>query len=570
MPKPIVRSIGLIASLVLFVHWAAPTAQAQTRNLNIYWIDVEGGAATLIVSPSGESLLVDAGWEVGDRDAKRIFATAQRAGLARIDYFILSHFHADHAGGLPALARLIPIAKCFDRGDFIEPANQKWRDGYLSVCGNKRTIVKAGDKIPLKGLQVDIVASDGRLITQPIVSNGGGQPNPLCATAENKPKDVPENQLMVGALLTYGKFTFLDLADLDWEKEMELACPVNKVGQVTIWQTGRHGALDGAGAPGFLYAIRPQVVIANNGPRKGLGGPSPGSEKARTIHYERIANTPGIEGIWQGHLSLLDKEHNTAESMIANLEDTADCQGHFIQASVEQSGRYTITNSRNGFSQTYAARGSSIAAQSPADSRTDAAFHAVSYVEAMASASPKAIAALKQYRDASRTRDGFVRFDIFEQIGRPGHFAIVETWRDQAAFDARGTTIQKQLSDAIASIRVSDYDQRPYKTLAVGPAPPSGNSRAISVISHVDVNQDPKVPVMLRRLAEASRQETGNLRFDVLQHTMRANHFTIVETWRDQQAFDAHVAAAHTRQYRDDVQPLTGSPLDERVYKAIE
>jgi hypothetical protein len=204
MPKSIVRSIGLIASLVLFVHCAAPTAQAQTRNLNIYWIDVEGGAATLIVSPSGESLLVDAGWEVGDRDAKRIFATAQRAGLTRIDYFILSHFHADHAGGLPALAKLIPIAKCFDRGDFIEPANQKWRDGYLSVCGNKRTIVKAGDKIPLKGLQVDIVASDGRLITQPIVSNGGGQPNPLCATAENKPKDVPENQLMVGALLTYG------------------------------------------------------------------------------------------------------------------------------------------------------------------------------------------------------------------------------------------------------------------------------------------------------------------------------------------------------------------------------
>src|SRR3982075_163942 len=131
MSKSIVRSIGLIAFLVLFVHWAAPRALGQTRNLNIYWIDVEGGAATLIVSPSGESLLVDAGWEVGDRDAKRIFAAAQRAGLTKIDSFILSHFHADHAGGLPALAKLIPIAKCFDRGDFIEPANQKWRDGYL-------------------------------------------------------------------------------------------------------------------------------------------------------------------------------------------------------------------------------------------------------------------------------------------------------------------------------------------------------------------------------------------------------------------------------------------------------
>jgi competence protein ComEC len=562
MSKSIMRSLWLIACLSA----AAPAVQAQPGNLNIYWVDVEGGAATLLVSPSGESLLIDAGWEVGDRDAKRIYAAAQRAGLSKIDFFILSHFHGDHAGGLPALARLIPITKCFDRGDFIEPANQKWRDGYLSVCGNKRTIVKAGDRIPLKGLQVDIVASDGRLIAQPL---NGGQPNPLCADAENKPKDVPENQLMVGALLTYGKFTFLDLADLDWEKEIELACPVNKVGQVTIWQTGRHGALDGAGAPGLLYAIKPQVVIVNNGPRKGLGGPSPGLDKARTVHYERLAKIPGVEGIWQGHLSLLDREHNTADNMIANVEDTADCQGHVIQASIRPDGTYTVTNSRNGFAKTYTARGSSVAAQAPADSRLDTAFHAVSYVEVMASASAKAIAAFKQYREATRARDGFVRFDVFEQMGRPGHFAIVETWRDQPAFDARAAA-QKQLIDALAPIRVSDYDQRPYKTLSVGPAPPPANSRAVSVVSHVDVTPDPRVAPMLRRLAEASRAEDGNVRFDVLQHTMRANHFTVIETWQSQNAFDAHVAAAHTRQYRDEVQPLTGSPLDERAYKAIE
>ena len=392
MLKSIARSLWLIACLLA----AVATAEAQPGNLNIYWVDVEGGAATLMISPSGESLLIDSGWEVGDRDAKRIYAAAQRAGLAKIDFFVLSHFHGDHAGGLPALARLIPIGKCFDRGDFIEPANQKWRDGYLSVCGNKRTIVKAGDKIPLKGLQVDIVASDGRLIAQPVFSNGGGQPNPLCATAENKPKDVPENQLMVGALVTFGKFTFLDLADLDWEKELELACPINKVGQVTIWQTGRHGALDGAGAPGLLYAIKPQVVVVNNGPRKGLGGPSPGVDKAQTVHYERIAKIPGVEGIWQGHLSLLDREHNTADNMIANVEDTADCQGHFIQASIRPDGTYTVTNSRNGFARTYSARGSSVAAQAPADSRLDTAFHAVSYVEVMASASARAIAAFKQ------------------------------------------------------------------------------------------------------------------------------------------------------------------------------
>jgi len=184
--------------------------------------------------------------------------------------------------------------------------------------------------------------------------------------------------------------------------------------------------------------------------------------------------------------------------------------------------------------------------------------------------SGKAIAALKTYRETMRKRDGFVRFDIFEQIGRPGHFAIVETWRDQPAFDARGAAAQQQLIDGLGPIRVSNYDQRPYKTLTIAPPRAAASGRAVSVVSHVDVNQDPKVPAMLRRLADASRQESGNLRFDVVQHTMRANHFTIVETWRDQQAFDTHVAAAHTRQYRDEVQPMTGSPLDERTYRTIE
>ena len=337
------------------VVWASQAGVgAQSRPLDIYWVDVEGGAATLMIAPSGESLLVDAGWEVGDRDARRIADAARQAGLKRIDHFVLSHFHADHEGGLPALAKLIPIGRCYDRGDFIEPANQRWRDGYLSVCGDRRTILKAGDRIPLKGVQVDIVASDGELLAKPI--NNGGKPNPLCATAENKPRDVAENYRMVGALFTFGKFTFLDLADLDWHMEMELACPVNKLGEVTLYQTGRHGALDGAGAPGFLYAIKPQVVVVNNGPRKGLGGPSPGQQKAATVHYERIAKSPGIEGVWQGHLSLFDKEHNTSPDMIANLEDTAECQGHWIKASVESDGKFTVTNGRNGFGRTYQAR----------------------------------------------------------------------------------------------------------------------------------------------------------------------------------------------------------------------
>jgi competence protein ComEC len=340
--------------LPLLVLLAEPIV-AQQRTLDIYWIDVEGGAATLVVSPSGESLLYDAGWEVDGRDGKRIAAAVQQAGLKKIDHFVMSHYHADHAGGLTVLSKLVPIGHCYDRGDFVEAANQKWFDIYMAACSGKRTIVKAGDTIPLKGIRVDVVATNGKLIEKPM---RGGGPNALCASAENKPAEGPENQYMVGSLFTFGRFTFLDLADLDWEKEMELACPTNRLGQVTIYQAGRHGALDGAGAPGFLYAIKPQVVMVNNGPRKGLGGPSAGSPKPLTKHYERLAKVPGIEGIWQGHLSLLerDKASNTSEEMIANLEDSADCKGHWIRASVKADGTFTITNNRNGYSKQYVAR----------------------------------------------------------------------------------------------------------------------------------------------------------------------------------------------------------------------
>jgi competence protein ComEC len=349
MPKP--KFATLLCSLAIFV--CAGALRAQNRNLEIYWIDVEGGASTLVIAPSGESLLVDTGWE--ERDAKRILAVAQQAGLKKIDYFVLSHYHPDHAGGIPALAKLIPIEKCFDRGDFVEPMNQKWFDNYMGACRDRRTSVKAGDKIPLKGVQVEVVASNGQIVDK---VKGGGKPNPLCAGAENKPKDGAENQLMVSTLFAYGKFKFLDMADLDWEKEMEFACPANRLGEVTMYQAGRHGALDGAGAPAFLYAIRPQVVVVNNGPRKGLGGPSPGGKAAQTVHYDRLAKIPGLEGIWQGHLSLLDpaKDHNTDENMIANLEDSPDCKGNWIKASVAKDGSFTVTNGRNGFSKTYQAR----------------------------------------------------------------------------------------------------------------------------------------------------------------------------------------------------------------------
>lgn len=216
---------------------------------------------------------------------------------------------------------------------------------------------------------------------------------------------------------------------------------------------------------------------------------------------------------------------------------------------------------------------SSLGVQIHAQAPADTALYAVSYVDVMPSARAATVAALKQYRDTSRKEEGYVRFDLLEQVGRPGHFAVVEMWKDQKAFDAHGMAAHvQQFRDALRPIRLSDYDQRPYKTLSVGPATAAGNGEAIHVLAHVDTVGGPQAgaPGLLTRLAEASRNEQGCLRFDVLQHTMRANHFTVVEIWQNQKALDAHAAAMHTKQYRDVLQPMSGSPLDERVYKAVE
>ena len=192
----------------------------------------------------------------------------QEAGLTKLDHLVITHYHRDHVGGLEALARMMPIERCYDHGTTTEESNRQWLDAYLNVCGEMRTVVEAGDELVFGDIEVDVVASDGRLITMPI---NGGVTNPLCATAEQKPQASPENQRSVGLLFTYGRFTFLDLGDFNWAKEVELSCPVNKVGEVTLYQTSRHGAWDDAGSPTHLYAIQPQVVIVNNGPRKGLG-----------------------------------------------------------------------------------------------------------------------------------------------------------------------------------------------------------------------------------------------------------------------------------------------------------
>ena len=257
---------------------------------------------------------------------------------------------------------MIPIGRYFDHGNAVEDVDRPRLDLYKQVAGSARTILKPGDSIPFKGVKSEVVSSEGKFIDKPI--NGGG-PNPLCASAERKASAGPENNRNVAILFTFGRFTFLDLADSDWDSEMALTCPVNTLGTVTIWQADRHGNLFGAGAPALLGAIKPQVIIVNNGPHKGLGEVDtnvksltrPGyQETAPGYAYDKIAALRGVEGIWQGHLSLAAPEHNTARDQIANLEDTADCKGNWIKASVAPDGTFTVTNGRNGYSKKYTAR----------------------------------------------------------------------------------------------------------------------------------------------------------------------------------------------------------------------
>jgi competence protein ComEC len=327
----------------LFLLTAA-TLSAQ-KTLDIYWIDVEGGAATLIVTPSGQSLLADTG-NPGDRDAQRIYDVAtKQAHLTKIDTVLITHFHSDHVGGVPALAKLIPIERYIDHGDSMEtknPADAQRFEAYKAVATGSRKTLAVGDTLPLKGMKLDIVTSNGD-----VLSKGGGA-NSYCASAVKKDADPTENARSLGFKLTYGKFTFLDLGDLTWNKEVELSCPENHVGQVTLFQATHHGFFnDNSGAPAHVWALHPQVVIVNNGPRKGLGANA----------WDTIAKTPGLEDTWQVHLSLAtDAAHNTAEQKIANAEPTADCKGNFLKASISSDGKYTITNSRNGFSKSYTAR----------------------------------------------------------------------------------------------------------------------------------------------------------------------------------------------------------------------
>ena len=251
-----------LVSGILFLACAA--ALPAARNLEIYFIDVEGGQATLFVSPSGESMLVDAGWAgFNRRDAGRILAAAKTAGVKKIDYLVITHYHADHAGGVPQLAEKLPIRNFVDHGAQTETTRdaQVLYNAYIAFRDKGNHIqVKPGDVIPIKGIEVTVLSSAGELLASPLP--GAGQPDAECAGFERHEVDTTENAQSVGLLIAYGGFRMIDLADLTWNKEYDLVCPGNKIGAVDLYLVSHHGTPAAGVRPPCGFAGAVVLVLA--------------------------------------------------------------------------------------------------------------------------------------------------------------------------------------------------------------------------------------------------------------------------------------------------------------------
>jgi beta-lactamase superfamily II metal-dependent hydrolase len=255
-PLSVLFRHALCLACLLPAMWAS----AKSKSLQIYFVDVEGGQATLFVTPSGQSLLVDTGWPGFDgRDADRIVAAAKKAGIAKIDYVLITHFHMDHGGGATQLATKIPVGAFIDHGDNREstdaPTTQVWQDyqKLLSSGKYKRILAKPGDKLPIRGMNATIVSSDGAVIAKPLA--GAGADNPECKTAEKYPADQTENGRSLGAVITFGKLRILDLGDLTHDKELDLMCPANKLGKIDIYIVSHHGWMQ-SGSPALVTDTR--------------------------------------------------------------------------------------------------------------------------------------------------------------------------------------------------------------------------------------------------------------------------------------------------------------------------
>lgn len=342
-PMVALKLLFLATAFVAFLPGAAKT-------LDVYTIDVEGGKAVLVVSPSGQSMLIDVGWaKSANREASTdlLVASAKAAGLKQIDYLVITHYDSDHMGDVPGLAAKFPVRHLVDHGSATTDGKniQVRYKAYAELFGGiERIVVKPGDRIPIKGVDVQVLTSAGQSITTPL--KGAGKAAASCETAKQPPAipEDAEDDASVGLLFTFGKFRMIDLADLEAHNSFALACPRNLIGNVDVYNVNVHGQFKGM-TPVLLDALRPRVAIMANGARKG-GDPAT---------WPTLGGAPGLEDIWQSHFSVAGgKDRNPPDDFIANLE--AECGKQPLKLSARQDGSFTVTNVRNGFSELYPPR----------------------------------------------------------------------------------------------------------------------------------------------------------------------------------------------------------------------
>ena len=315
--------ILLIAALSLLC------APQEKKGLEIRWIDVEGGAATLVVTPEGESLLMDCGWP-GKRDAERIVAAAKAAGVSKIDHFLISHWHTDHWGCVGELASMIPIAKYYDHG-FPGPeakdVDAKLKAAYERASEGKRVVLKPGDTVPLKGASVKVLAGHSIVEGE---SAGAPQTRP-CETHPAKADDTSDNARSLGFLLEWKGFKFLDNGDLTWNVEHKLVCPKNLIGTVDVYQVTHHGQ-DNSNHPALLAAVQPTVAVINNGAKKG----------GAAATYHRLKAVSTLKDIFQVHRNIATTPADNATAEFT-ANDEEKCAGEGVRLVVDPSGKsYTV------------------------------------------------------------------------------------------------------------------------------------------------------------------------------------------------------------------------------------
>jgi competence protein ComEC len=350
----------------LLLAGLSPIASAgqKDRTLEIYWIDSEGGGSTLIVTPEYESILIDTG-NPGGRDPARILATAKTAGLTKIDYMLLTHYHGDHFGGAAEVARELPFGTIYQRaipeqdpdGRTASPFPRQIQP-YREIPA-KREALAPGLEIPLRSasgtgapkLSLRCLAADQKFI--PPTAAQTARRNPLTGSVPAKPVDTSDNANSAVFVLEFGGFRFFDGGDLTWNLEEKLVTPYNLAGTVDVYQTNHHG-LEVSNNPLLLQSLEPTVVVMNNGPRKG----------GQAGAFAAIKSAKSVQATYQLHQSYnVAAEENVPKEFIANHDnltgpEAAKCPANIIKLTVAPDGKsYTVSIPSTGHAKTYRTKG---------------------------------------------------------------------------------------------------------------------------------------------------------------------------------------------------------------------